>query len=665
MKKCIDHWTSLVGSLFFIGILLLTVNAQQCCYQVVYDILPGGQTQVNVSGTSETAADSNSYHALVQFPADYMIQGEPTSPFDKITCTKQGQNGYECDTQNYERFFASFILTVPGNGAPTATGQTQVVAPKVALTLFGQSCQQQNFCSDQVAASKNRDSISLGFLGRWPKYVVIIVGVIAGLLLLGGIYYLWKRHNPNNKHHDKSEVTDIITRHRHRDSGVSGHHNIREPGSTLLGPVKNGNKFTFSDRLLISQIPGAVPKSSTNINEKNSRGLFDGTRPKSYRGTKDKNDKNTHGGGGGGNVAVEIYGEKPRGKALGSGLSGSQLPMSSFAVDIDGSVSEVSADAENDFMQRTRVADIKTLPAAVRVANNSDLARIASALARSSTVRSSRGDKEYRDSRSYKRSSSQNLDELREGRREEQSKSRQIRSPSTTRDHNTSSRDHKTEKRRGDEKKSQAEKIMAEANTTSLADLVRKRRKKSKKKISSDEDSSESKLSDADSDNSSDLPIGDRLPLAMIGSPVTSQKSPPQSPITPIFDSKKSKNMTTKPSKHGSGNISFNTKSTIQQPVSSSSKPRLSSQFLVLQNDSEDGGSSNNGGYYESILNDVLNVGDFTGSEISNGSEEIPIGRRLQVLRDEKKRGSGGGWGKSSASEDDEVPIGLRMGITK
>ncbi|CAG8542911.1 10583_t:CDS:2 [Ambispora leptoticha] len=706
------------------------MRRKQCCYQVVYDLLPGALYQVNVSGTS--SAGSDSYSALVQFPPEYMIQGDPTSPFATIKCDKQGQNGYDCETQGNDRFFAEFTLTIPGTGAPTAANQSpQMVSPNVSLTLFGQACTQKQFCSDLVAASKNGDTVSLGFLGRWPKYVVIIVGTLAGILLLGAFYYLWKRHNPNDKHADRSDVADILNRHHGSRGGVGADpHNMSERRTTLLGPLKYDNKLALvNEQSLISKIPGTVHRTPVMDKEKSPRGLFDRTKSKSYGKERTKNKKNTYDGG---NVAIEVYDEKTHGKDLGSGLSGSQIPMTSLVLDVEDSISDVSTDADNNnnFMPNTRAADVKTS----RVIN--DLAykgtsksyeppkdrdrdrreerererreerdrrdererdrekrddrergysHDSKTLARAATtsgVKSSRGDRDYRDSRPHMRT--QNLDDQREGRRggEERNKSRKNRSTSRTRgggDNNntSSSRDHKTNK-----KKTTAELIMESANTTSLSELIRsksaktekekssssnnhnhnnsasqgrhtsrpntilsspstKRPKKPVKKVSSDEGSSGTESSD--SDNSSDQPLSDRLPLAMIASPVASAKAP-QSP----------KNPKTTKSRGGSGNITVN-KFTNQ---STSLKPP---EVIVSQNDSEDS-SNGGGGYYESILNDVLNVGDFTGSEISNGSEEIPIGRRLQTLRDEKKKGFGGG--KGSASEDDEVPIGLRMGYS-
>ena len=62
--------------------------------------------------------------------------------------------------------------------------------------IFGDKCERRSICIDLAASNEdqNSDKISLGPLGTWPKYAIIIGGCILGLALLGALYLVYRRN---------------------------------------------------------------------------------------------------------------------------------------------------------------------------------------------------------------------------------------------------------------------------------------------------------------------------------------------------------------------------------------------------------------------------------------------------------------------------------------
>jgi len=309
MKPCTIS-CSPVALLFFM-ILLITqhvVDAQGCCFSLNYEIIPGGQYSVNVTATDSDVNDQQ-YKALIQFPSGYTVNPNPTSPFANLSCTQKAGTSFECETANYQLFFANFILNLP-----PVPPNTTPERPSAQVTVLGTACKQQDFCSTLVTPASS-DKISLGFLGVWPKYVVIIVGVVLGLLLFAIFFYIWRQYNPSDVYRDRSEVTDIL-----HDKNPS--HGASSP-AVLLEAATRGRSV---------KKPPPVAKKSDHPRD---------SKPE--------------------NVMVEVYNEKLVAQKLGSGLSDSRfLPMTSVVVDMENdTVSEV--EIEDEAASRGRSHDIKML----------------------------------------------------------------------------------------------------------------------------------------------------------------------------------------------------------------------------------------------------------------------------------------------------------------
>ncbi|KAG9295216.1 hypothetical protein G9A89_006197 [Geosiphon pyriformis] len=786
------------------------VDAQECCYALRSDIITPGQEQFNISATSSAAADTPdfSYQALIQFPNDNMVP-ELTSPSTQTQCIKKPPSSFECSSRNSEIFFASFRVI----SAPKSDGTYNTATANV--TLFGQQCKQSNFCRNLAAKTSGKDSISLGFLGTWPKPVAIIVGTIAGAIFLGGVYYVWRRHNPSDKYRDRSDVTDIITPPNMRNAP-----NEQLNPNTLL--AKAGNR-----RSIPVQSSGKIPLSALSPKERKLSGLLNKVKSKPPQ-KRTKGSEETR------EVVVDMHDEvdeKTQLEELGSGLSGSRyLPISSVVVDVENdAVLELSKELEDKGL-RGRSSEVKAIPA-TRSAKESTVINVtrrpsvklhdqerdekerhrererdrdrdkerredrredrerernrdrrddrdkerhqdSKPTTKSSTtagMRSSREkDQDNRESRSHHRSINQKersrsrdpvnneresrkidrnasrvhrsgskpredpVNDERESRKTDRTASRAHRSVSKSRDETRSSsnRDSQPEvplsrsktigsveirssssRKRSDDKRSRedlrrqavrsssaSDLLIGEIGSTlaSLGDLNRAKSTLVKSGDDDDDDNNDNdekpksnstsrqnsrpttqvlstnpsrtpskrqaKLkkmgvnsSDNESSSSENIPLADQLPLAMFASSA-SQKTPPHSPAYPS-DSNKETGEYFEQTQSGSNPRSARTTPTRSLAPNTLTKEKLTAEMLEAKNGLE----GDNSGYYESILDDVLNAGEFEDSSVSGGSDKVPVGGLLKTLSAEKKgRGKG-----NSASEDDEVPIGIRMGLSK
>jgi hypothetical protein len=144
----------------------------------------------------------NLYYVAISFQQGYTVIGDPYSPFSKVTCslTSGTVPQYNCQSKDSKTFFIEFDLSIQPPPLPNST----ITASSVFI--FSDKCQNVAFCTDlaEKHESEDSDKISLGPLGTWPKYAVIIGGVILGITLLVACYLVYRRNRPDDRYKDRS-----------------------------------------------------------------------------------------------------------------------------------------------------------------------------------------------------------------------------------------------------------------------------------------------------------------------------------------------------------------------------------------------------------------------------------------------------------------------------
>ncbi|CAG8583246.1 7649_t:CDS:2 [Acaulospora colombiana] len=160
-------------STIFIALIVTGTNIvdaqKSCCFSLASSLKTSpDQYQINVTASHvDSKKHNNNYATAISFPQGYIVLGNPSSPFSFLDCTVNQQistSQYECQEQ----------------------------------------AEQDQYCTDLAAINDDSNSISLGPLGTWPKYAIIICGVILGLALVGACYLIYRRKVTAHDHKDTS-----------------------------------------------------------------------------------------------------------------------------------------------------------------------------------------------------------------------------------------------------------------------------------------------------------------------------------------------------------------------------------------------------------------------------------------------------------------------------
>ncbi|CAJ0833311.1 8490_t:CDS:2 [Entrophospora sp. SA101] len=172
-------------------ILFKAVDAQgSCCYSLSSELKqPPDLFLLNLTASHVSSKKNNNiYIAQIGLPPKYIVQDNPSSPLSFVHCQKTVKTGtlepvYECESRDKEIFFIQILVKFPQE---SNNGTTNMQLPDVNVTIFGDRCEQRAVCQDLASLNENQnsDKISLGPMGTWPKYSVIIGGCILGLALV-------------------------------------------------------------------------------------------------------------------------------------------------------------------------------------------------------------------------------------------------------------------------------------------------------------------------------------------------------------------------------------------------------------------------------------------------------------------------------------------------
>ncbi|CAG8521387.1 9782_t:CDS:2 [Paraglomus brasilianum] len=268
-----------------------TVTAQSCCFSV--NSMSTGSNpnvpeyQINITASHKDFKRNNQqYTALISFPPEYLIQGEPSSSSASFKCDRTTPSSFTCESHFDSKFSASFHVSMP-----TAI----LTQPTASVTIYGDTCEKEQYCSD-LTVSAQSNNISLGPFGTWPKTAVIIAGIVLGSIILIAVYLLYRRSHPASRYLDTSEA----------------------PSFPDQGADKSGSAFQS----------GTLLNFSTADTPKKRKGLLKGFFPRneSSLNTEKTIDRSVAANN---NVRQSV-------SDLGSGLSGSDyMPFSSVVVNME------------------------------------------------------------------------------------------------------------------------------------------------------------------------------------------------------------------------------------------------------------------------------------------------------------------------------------------
>ncbi|CAG8571812.1 7473_t:CDS:2 [Funneliformis caledonium] len=695
----------LIGIIIIYG--LVNVNAEQkCCYSTKSALQTGPNLyQLNVTASHvDSRKGNNVYVTAISFPKGYLITAPPFSPFSKVVCTQAQPSGtgtrteeltqYECDSRDRATFFVVFDLSIQ------PVPQTNSTIAPASVFIFGDKCQNVAFCTDlaEKKESENSDKISLGPLGTWPKYAIVIGGVVLGISLLAACYLVYKRNRPGDRYRDttitpspnhyddkdQNRALFVPNSLLRSDEGDTPPPSIEPPKNTLIkfGSVtahsperSNGARIMH----LPNQQSSSLTKSSTTKMKKDKR---------------DKKDKN--------HQEIHIYDNAKSDDGInGDDKFALPMPVSTVIIDMPSHIAhsgrrsldksssiyhKTRKSGDNNTLSTHRISDYSTSDMSKTISNNDesedetsdDNKNFYSSKRSSSTSvnhkksRSKPRNGEHDSRRERKLSNNHNSashrrggEEDREGRRIDRGPSKRHRSRSSPpppaskttdlhRGSSTRARQTDRERDRGDhreEKHSNNDSISKNkgssvgvhrskttpSNQTHQSDRGAGKRNKNSTPLANLNRSSSSRhkpidlISHADTESttsSSDVPLGDRLPLAMLAKLPPSGQSNSWKPTELNVINYEDDDTTPL------GRIS-SSKTDSFCAASTSSHTRLLSTDKSLSEKVEYGMDDK----YESVLDEVLGIADYLNSEKGSsykGSEDnYPIGKTF-LQRKEK-----------------------------
>ncbi|CAB4388457.1 unnamed protein product [Rhizophagus irregularis] len=713
----------------------VNVNAEQrCCFSTSSQM---SSTSANTYKLNVTAShvDSkkggNLYYVAISFQPGYSVIGDPYSPFSKVTCTltSGAVPQYNCQSRDTKTFFIEFDLSIQPTPPPNST----ITASSVFI--FSDKCQNVAFCTDlaEKSESQDNDKISLGPLGTWPKYAIIIGGVILGITLLVACYLVYRRNRPDdsyrdrsitpgNGYNDKNRIFAPNSLLRNDGDDDSPPHN-EPPKNTLIQfgnvsahspersksvkSVKNRNhqstttlskssttKKKRDDDAIVDKIPSVIIDMTNNNNNNNNNSNSNSNignnnleRSKSHKSRRSNNSKDNN------NVnRLSGYSTSDMSKTISNNdISDRELS--------DNNNDELSSSNKNKYSTSLHRSKSKLRNSVEESRNdrrssnnnhnNNNSHNNSSNSSRPHRRSTSKGVEEDRDGHKidrtnsrrhrshsgHRRSTSKGVEEDRDGRKIDRTNSRRHRSHSrnrfstskgieedrdgrkidrsNSRRHRSHSRSRKNSSPPPPVSKSTSD--LHKSLSTRTRQMDRDLTSKNKKSYSDDKEMGKNNrsssnldkkrsikhkdlISNADTESttsSSDIPLGDRLPLAMLVTKLPSSgQSNSRKPDKVIVEEDED---TTPLGRIGSfGATSTSSQSRLLSTDKSSNKQSL-------EDDTND--------FYDSILNEVLGIADYQNTEDDKSSDDDnPIGKSLPNIKFNKEN-------------DEEIPIGkLRSG---
>ncbi|CAG8566555.1 3767_t:CDS:2 [Diversispora eburnea] len=158
---------------------------------IVITVIMSGLIRIDAANEPshvESKEYNNAYVAAITLPDNYQILDVPTNPSSFVDCTKEQDNPvqYKCDSRDNKIFFIQFTVY---------SAQPVNSSSSFRVYIFGDQCSQKQFCTDLAIDDSRSGKISLGPLGKWPTYVVIIAAVVLGLVILGVGYLVYRRNS--------------------------------------------------------------------------------------------------------------------------------------------------------------------------------------------------------------------------------------------------------------------------------------------------------------------------------------------------------------------------------------------------------------------------------------------------------------------------------------
>ncbi|KNE71900.1 hypothetical protein AMAG_16327 [Allomyces macrogynus ATCC 38327] len=190
-----------------------------CCQAVTFDPVdnsPQSYTATVAGKSQQFFANNKIYKAVIVFPPNYAMQ-PPAAAYQpaQANCTRiavasNNPNAFQCSyastspTHPYD-FGLTFNIVVPPS-ATTSSGSSPAAPKLESLTIYGESCISTATSIEKCANPSDPSAsqgvklstpISLSFLGTYPLWVVILVGILAAALLVGFIYVVYRNHKGN------------------------------------------------------------------------------------------------------------------------------------------------------------------------------------------------------------------------------------------------------------------------------------------------------------------------------------------------------------------------------------------------------------------------------------------------------------------------------------
>ncbi|KAJ3365315.1 hypothetical protein GGF32_009820 [Allomyces javanicus] len=190
-----------------------------CCQAVTFDPVdnsPQSYTATVAGKSQQFFANNKIYKAVIVFPPNYAMQ--PPSPAyqpaqancTRIAVASNNPNAFQCSyastspTHPYD-FGLTFNIVVPPS-ATSSSGSTPAAPKLESLTIYGESCISTATNIEKCANPSDPSApqgiklttpIALSFLGTYPLWVVILVGILAAALIVGFIYVVYRNHKGN------------------------------------------------------------------------------------------------------------------------------------------------------------------------------------------------------------------------------------------------------------------------------------------------------------------------------------------------------------------------------------------------------------------------------------------------------------------------------------
>ncbi|ORX89148.1 hypothetical protein K493DRAFT_71428 [Basidiobolus meristosporus CBS 931.73] len=242
-----------------LGILLLIKNAAAACS---YSRDPGWTEpfkfnfKLNVCQTSQNLVTSK-----VAFAAQYEISGTPSQ------CNSTGKNTYQCVTSSDSIYFNLFT---PGNSNDY---------PSLTVSVNNDQCSVAQYCSTPGGSpgggGQDNGMLSLGPFGTYPKPAAIAGLCVFSLLILGGIYLVYRRQRTYSRTSSaepgpRRNLWQLVCCSMHRQTGSrygKSNNGNTKPAARSVGPKQKRNLEEGNPDYENGNNVNSLPLESVSIND--------------------------------------------------------------------------------------------------------------------------------------------------------------------------------------------------------------------------------------------------------------------------------------------------------------------------------------------------------------------------------------------------------------